>query len=70
MKERDIGLILAANYFDKQKVTIVAERTGAEAVIAPLFVGGAPGIDNYFDLVDFWVDNLVEAANRKGLAAK
>lgn len=70
MKERDIALILAANYFDKQKVTIVAERTGAEAVIAPLFVGGAPGIDDYFDLVDFWVDNLVEAANRKGLAAK
>jgi ABC-type Zn uptake system ZnuABC Zn-binding protein ZnuA len=70
MKERNIELILAANYFDKQKVTTVAERTGAEAVIAPLFVGGAPGIDDYFDLVDFWIDSLVEAANRKGLAAK
>lgn len=70
MKDRDIGIILAANYFDKQKVTTVATRTGAEAVVVPLFVGGAPGIDDYFDLVDYWVDNLVNAASREGLGGK
>lgn len=62
MKERNIGVILAANYFDKQKVMTIADRTGARAVIAPLFVGGAPGIESYFDLVDYWVDKLAAAA--------
>jgi ABC-type Zn uptake system ZnuABC Zn-binding protein ZnuA len=70
MKERNIGIILSANYFDKQKVTMVANRTGAQGIIAPLFVGGAPGIDDYFQLVDYWVDNLVRAANETGLQAK
>jgi ABC-type Zn uptake system ZnuABC Zn-binding protein ZnuA len=62
MKERQIGVILAANYFDKQKVATVADRTGAQAVIAPLFVGGGPDTDTYFDLVDYWVTRLVAAA--------
>jgi len=62
MRERNIHIILAANYFDEQKVRIVADRTGAKAVIAPLFVGGAPDIDDYFKLVDYWTDGLIKAA--------
>ncbi|MBA7646347.1 High-affinity zinc uptake system binding-protein ZnuA [subsurface metagenome] len=62
MREKDIRIILAANYFDEQKVRTVADRTGAKAVIAPLFVGGAPGIDDYFQLVDYWTDELIRAA--------
>jgi len=70
MKERNIRIILAANYFDKQKVTTVASRTGAQGIVSPLFVGGAPGIDDYFQLVDHWVDNLVRAAEKGNLQAK
>ncbi len=67
MKERGIKLILAANYFDQQKVQTVAARTDAEAVVSPLFVGGAPGTDDYFKLMDFWVNELTTAAREKGL---
>jgi len=70
MQERKIGMILAANYFDEQTVRTVANRTGAEPVILPLFVGGAPGIDDYFKLVDCWVDGVLAAAGRKGLVSK
>ncbi len=62
MRKRDIRIILAANYFDEQKVRIVADRTGAKAVVAPLFVGGAPGIDDYFKLVDYWTNELIKTA--------
>ena len=62
MRKRDIHIILAANYFDEQKVRTVADRTGAKAVIAPLFVGGAPDVDDYFKLVDYWTDGLIQAA--------
>jgi ABC-type Zn uptake system ZnuABC Zn-binding protein ZnuA len=70
MQNRNIGIILAANYFDEQKVRTVASRTGAEAVVVPLFVGGVAEADDYFKLVDYWVDNLLAAAERKGLSGK
>jgi hypothetical protein len=45
----------------------VAARTNAEAVIVPLYVGGAEGTDDYFKLVDFWVDGLLKAAANKNI---
>lgn len=62
MRKKQIRIFLAANYFDQQQVKMIAERTGAEAVIFPLFVGGAEGIDDYFKLVDCWVNKLTTAA--------
>lgn len=70
MKDRNIPMILAASYFDEQTVRTVANRTGAEPVVLPLFVGGAPGIDDYFKLLDCWIDGLLTAAGRKGLVGK
>jgi zinc/manganese transport system substrate-binding protein len=70
MKERKIGIILAANYFDEQKINTVAARTDAEAVIVPLYVGGAEGVDDYFKLVDYWVDGLLKAIEKKGILNK
>ncbi len=70
MQERNIGIILAANYFDEQKIKAVASRTNAEAVIVPLYVGGAADVDDYFELVDYWVDELLKAAEKKGLIEK
>jgi zinc/manganese transport system substrate-binding protein len=62
MKARKIGIILAANYFDEQKIRTVAARVHATPVIVPLYVGGEKGIDDYFVLVDNWVSRLVRAA--------
>jgi zinc/manganese transport system substrate-binding protein len=70
MKEKHIRIILAANYFDEQQVRTVASRTGAEAVIVPLYVGGGDGIEDYFKLVDCWVDGLSKAAKKKGILNK
>jgi len=70
MKRRQIGLILAANYFDEQKVRTVASRVDAEPVIVPLYVGGREGVDDYFGLVDCWVNGLLDAARRKGIIAR
>ncbi len=70
MRERNIGIILAANYFDEQKIRTVAARTNAEAVIVPLYVGGGAGVDDYFELVDHWIDGILRAAEKKGLPCK
>ena len=70
MHDDNIRIILAANYFDEHKVRTVANRTGAEAVIVPLFVGGVPGTETYFQLVDYWIDGLLKAAKNTGLVSE
>jgi ABC-type Zn uptake system ZnuABC Zn-binding protein ZnuA len=70
MRDRHIRIFIAANYFDQQQVKMIADRTGAEAVITPLFVGGAEGTEDYFKLVDHWVNQLVTAGRKAGLIAK
>ena len=66
MRARTIHVILAANYFDEQKIRTVASRVDAVPVIVPLYVGGETGIESYFDLVDLWVDRLLKAAKEAG----
>lgn len=70
MREQGIKIILAANYFDEHKIRTVAKKTGAQAVIVPLYVGGVPGVDDYFKLVDRWVESLLKAAGKAGLTRK
>ncbi len=67
MRARNIRIILAANYFDEQKIRTVADRVGAEAVIVPLYVGGRRDVEDYFQLVDCWVHGLLAAARKTGL---
>jgi zinc/manganese transport system substrate-binding protein len=67
MRECNIKLILAANYFDQQKVQTVATKTGARAVISPLFVGGTEGTEDYFKLMNSWVSKLTSAARDTGI---
>ena len=67
MRSKGIKLLLAANYFDEQKIRTVAGRVGAAPVIVPMYVGGTPDTGDYFKLVDFWIDRIVAAAGEKGL---
>ena len=67
MRARKLQVILAANYFDEQKIRTVANRVDAKAVIVPLYVGGKAGVDDYFQLVDYWINGLIAAYSEKGL---
>jgi len=67
MKEADIRIVFAANYFDQKRARSVGEKVGAEVVIVPLFVNGSKGAEDYFSLVDLWVNGLMNAAKKKGL---
>jgi zinc/manganese transport system substrate-binding protein len=61
MKQRNIRVLFASNYFDRNQIRQVAQRTGAEAVIVPENTNGAPGINTYFDLMNAWVNGLAAA---------
>lgn len=67
MRAQNVKILLAANYFDEQKIRTVASRVDAAPVIVPLYVGGAEGVGDYFQLVDFWIAGILGAASNKGL---
>ncbi|MEX2610664.1 MAG: metal ABC transporter substrate-binding protein [Gemmatimonadota bacterium] len=60
MKNEGLNVLLAASYFDRNKVETVARRGGATAVIVPL-APGAGSAEDYFALVDAWVGGLARA---------
>ncbi|PKN59483.1 MAG: hypothetical protein CVU56_00185 [Deltaproteobacteria bacterium HGW-Deltaproteobacteria-14] len=64
MRTLDVRVVLAANYFDESKVRRICKAVDAEAVIVPLYVGGAAGAADYFALVDHWLDRLLAAYGR------
>jgi len=61
IQEREIPVLLASAHFPRAQVELVAERTGARAVIVPANVRGAPGTDTFIDLMSLWVKGLAEA---------
>ena len=67
MRDREIRIVLAANYFDEHKVRSICKEVGATPVIVPLYVGGVEGTGDYFRLVDLWVDSLASAAREAGV---
>lgn len=66
MKEQHIQVLLSTNYYDRSQVEEVAARTAAKAVIVPGNVGGAPGVNTYFDLINVWVSELARAFQPAG----
>lgn len=61
MREKHIPVLLSTNYYDRNQVLEVAQRTGAKAVIVPSNTGGARGVTTYFDLMNLWITELGRA---------
>ncbi|MCU0233577.1 MAG: metal ABC transporter substrate-binding protein [Thermoanaerobaculales bacterium] len=64
IEREDIGVLVSANYFERSKPQLIADRTGIAPVVVPMSVGGEPGVETYFDLVDLWIARLREAFAR------
>jgi len=58
IKEQDIKVMLVASYFEKKSPNMIEDRTGIKAVYLPLFVNSEIGIDNNFELMDYWISKI------------
>lgn len=65
MKERQVPVLFATNYYPRSQIEQVAAKTGATAVVVPENTFGAPGVTTYFDLVNTWVTGLAAGFGRK-----
>jgi len=58
IKEQDIKVMLVASYFEKKSPQMIEDRTGIKAVYLPLFINREMGINNNFELVDYWISQI------------
>ncbi len=65
MRDQHIQVLLSTNYYDRNQVMDVAQRTGAKAVIVPSNTGGQAGVNTYFDLMNLWITELGQAFGAK-----
>ncbi len=61
IKEQKIKVILMEPYFDRKTPDFIAEKTGAKVVVMYPSVGGKAGLDDYFKLFDYDLNELVKA---------
>jgi zinc/manganese transport system substrate-binding protein len=66
MKERNLRVLFSTNYFDRNQVQSVADRTNSTAVIVPSNTFAEPGVETYEQLVDLWVRELSAAFLQAG----
>jgi zinc/manganese transport system substrate-binding protein len=69
MRSEGIRVVVHSVYYDEKPSRFVAEKTGGELVTLATSVGGAEGVEDYFDLFDYTVELLVEAFERIGPTA-
>jgi ABC-type Zn uptake system ZnuABC Zn-binding protein ZnuA len=56
-----IPLLVVVSYYDDRLPKRIGEEAGAKVLIVPLSVGGAKGIDTYFALIDYLVNEVAAA---------
>jgi ABC-type Zn uptake system ZnuABC Zn-binding protein ZnuA len=61
IKAQHIKAIVMEPYFDRKTPDFIAEKTGAKVVVLYPSVGGKPGLDDYFKLFDYDINELVKA---------
>ncbi len=66
MTSEGIDVLLAASHYDERKVETIAQRGMARSVVVPMNPGGRAGVDDYYALVDSWVDGLAQAFAASG----
>src|SRR5437867_7174214 len=61
IKDQKVRAIIMEPYFDRKTPDFIADRTGAKVVVMYPSVGGKAGLDDYFKLFDYNLDQLVKA---------
>ncbi|MCK5820681.1 MAG: zinc ABC transporter substrate-binding protein [Bacteroidales bacterium] len=63
IKEQDIKVMLVASYFEKKSPQMIENKTGVHALYLPLFVGGIEEAGTSFELVNYWIKEIMKATN-------
>jgi ABC-type Zn uptake system ZnuABC Zn-binding protein ZnuA len=58
IQDKNIKLMLVASYFEKNSPGMIEDKAGIKALYLPLFVKGIPEVNDNFQLMDYWIDQI------------
>jgi ABC-type Zn uptake system ZnuABC Zn-binding protein ZnuA len=58
IRDQNIQVMLVASYFEKDSPQMIESRTGIKAIYLPVHVAGVPGIEDSFQLMDYWIKQV------------
>jgi zinc/manganese transport system substrate-binding protein len=61
IKDNNLDLMLVASYFERRKPSTIAQKTGIIPLFLPVSVGGLPEVTDNFKLMDYWIDQILQA---------
>lgn len=61
MKEQGVKVIVTENWRSRRYTDLLARQSGAQVVVVPGGIGAEKGLDDYFDLMNAWVDRIAAA---------
>lgn len=61
IRRDEIRVLWVADYFDERIPSLIADRTGAEFLYVPLYTQGSESAQDYFSLVQNWIDTMKTA---------
>ncbi|MEA1877413.1 MAG: metal ABC transporter substrate-binding protein [Bacteroidota bacterium] len=61
IKEQGIKVMLVASYFERKSPQMIENKTGITALYLPLFVGGIEEVGDNFQLVNYWIKEILNA---------
>jgi len=61
IKDKELDMMLVASYFEKRKPNTISQKTGIKALFLPLSVGAVPEVTDNFKLMDYWIDEILQA---------
>ena len=70
MKAEGVRVIFHESFYDRAASTLVGKRTGANVLVLPTSIQGVPGVDDYEQLIDFIVNQVVNALAPAGGGAQ
>ncbi len=62
MRDGGIRVVVRFPFNEGRSTDLLAEKTGAKAIVVPLEVGGADGVDDYFKLIDRILGDIAAAS--------
>ena len=61
IEDREVDVMLVASYFEKRKPNTISQKTGIQALFLPLSVGAVPEASDNFKLMDYWINEILQA---------
>lgn len=70
MKAEDIRILIREPCYESKIPKFISSKTGASVLTLPVSVEGVTGVNDYFGLFDYIIDNLVTAFREQGITPK